>query len=151
VHRARPCFRTGHLPQTAECGRCVTICLPVRHHLPKHRGLRAADLRPSGRLASSFAYTADCVRRAFRPMRRDFADSASTFAEPTRCVMIWLIVRQHLLSRPFLSMDLNSLPRRPYRVAHNVPYVKSRRKLLPWLKKKNAAPLLWGLFFDVTG
>jgi hypothetical protein len=52
---------------------CVNICV--------NTGLLAADLGPNGCLASSFACTLDPVRRGFRPMRRDLADSASTFAD----------------------------------------------------------------------
>jgi len=81
----------------------------LRQHLPEHRAPREPIFARSGALRHDLpAHRSPCV------------------AISGRCVMIWLIVRQHLLSRPFAPRRLRELSKRElgHRVAHNKDYVK---------------------------
>ncbi len=89
----------------------------LRQHLPEYRA-------PRERISAR-----GDVLRHHLPARQ-----TPCVAISGRCVMIWLIVRQHLLSRPSVALQqIGALNR----VAHNVYYGKSRRKLRQWLKNKN--------------
>jgi hypothetical protein len=91
----------------------------LRQHLPEHRASPERIFCLHERLASSFAYTPDSVRLDFGPMRRDLADSASTFAEPTSYVLGGQAITG--------AGGVRHIPENtPLRVAHNVYYVKYR-------------------------